>query len=223
MENDLTPAPTEEETVEEVSQEQTEATEEAPEGETVEEEKTEEPETVQEPTQADITAKQLLKGYTQTRQDIGEIRTILNDLKGKKDEFVDEDKPLTKKELMEWEEAKERSKRESEQKVNQQIQDQLDDLRVRGVIKSKADEEAIFEYAISERKQGKNKDLITAGLDWQALQEAKREGGKVVAKAKTQVKQEAGSKVGTSQKTASTEQGFDYKEIHSKGFDEFTE
>ena len=65
-EENLTTAPNEEEPVEEVSQEETEDTEESPERETVEGENTE--------TEAEVTAKRMLQGFTQTRQEMADIK-----------------------------------------------------------------------------------------------------------------------------------------------------
>ena len=215
MEEPKDQLPTEEETTEEV----------VPEPETEESEETEE-----EPITVDKTyelATALQKGYTLTRQELAEIRRNQEGIQealtklNKKDEFTDEDRPLTVKEFLKLQEEQRDTKIREDQRINQQIDTQIDELRVRGVIKSKEDEDAVLNYAISEKKQGKNKDLITAGLDWQELQEARKEGGKVLAQAKNKVKQEEGSKVGTSQKTKTErEQGVNYEEIHTKSLDE---
>lgn len=199
------------------------------------EETTEEPEVQsEEPEKEPITldktfelAQALQKGYTLTRQDMAEIKRnqqaiqeALSKINESK-EFVDEDAPLTVKGFLKLQDEQRNIKVNEDRKINQQIEDQLDDLRVRGVIKTKADEDAVLNYAISEKKQGKNKDLITAGLDWQELQKAKLEGAKAIAQVKTKVKQDAGSKIGTSQKTKiEKEEGFNYEEIHNKDMSE---
>jgi len=221
----------EEENIDQVPEETTEeTTEEVVTEEVAPEEQSEK--TEEEPITVDKTyelAQALQKGYTLTRQELSEIKknqeAINEALKGinKSNEFQDDDAPLTVKGFLKLQDEQRRVKLEEDQKVNRQIDSQLDELKARGIIQSKADEDAVIEYAISQKKQGKNKDLMTAGLDWKDLQEAKREGGKVIAKVKTQVKQEAGSQVGTSQKSTGTEQGFDYSEIRNKSFDELSQ
>ena len=221
IEENLTQAPNEEEGDVDVSKhleeskssEETKAPEESSERETEEEENTE-PESTE--TEAGVTAKQMLRGYTQTRQELSAIREELNEMRrAKSPDYVDDERPLTKKDLTEWEVEKVKKQEEIDKKNLQRVDDDLDELRVQGIIKSEADEKALINYALAQKKAGRIKDLITAGHDWFELQEAKKSGAKVVAEAKTKVKQEAGSKIGTSSKTTTDkEEGFNYEEIH---------
>ena len=212
-EENLTTAPNEEEPVEEVSQEETEDTEESPERETVEGENTE--------TEAEVTAKRMLQGFTQTRQEMADIKRnqeAINEALAnlsKKEDFS-EDEPLTVKTYLKMQEEQRTRQQKEQERVNAMIDGQVNDLKARGIISTKQDEDELMSFAVKH----KITDLYRAAEIWAELQEAKKLGGKAMAQAKNKVKQEIGSQVGTSSKTTVEEQGIDYNEIRNKSLDE---
>ena len=205
--------------------------EEAPEEETPEEELGEgepaEPE--KEPATAESAmalAQALQKGYTLTRQDIAAIREnqekiqeALEEIrKGEVDEFgAGEEEPLTVKKFLDLQSQQRKTKEAEDIKLNQKIDRQLDELRFQGVIKTEKDEKELLEFAVKR----KITSLSDAAARWKELENAKKEGIKEGLKGK--VKAEAGSKVGTSQKTGTKEQGIDYDEIASKDMEDFAQ
>jgi len=191
------------------------------------EEPSEEPET--EPITADKAyelARAVQKGYTTTRQDMAlitenqeKIQQALEEIKkGKADEFGGgEEEPLTVKKFLNLQEQQRQTKTAEDKKINRRINSQLSDLRVQGIIKTEEDEEALLNFAVKR----KITNLSDAASRWNEIKEAKKEGMKEGLKGK--VKADAGSKVGTSQKTGTKEQGFDYGEIAGKSIDEIAE
>jgi molecular chaperone DnaK (HSP70) len=81
------------------------------------------------------------------------------------------------------------------------IESTLNSLKAEGVIKSSEDEDALIRYAIDKKEP----DLLKAADRWLEIKQAREEGKKEVAKVK--VRQEEGSKVGTSSKVSGSEQG----------------
>ena len=162
----------------------------------------------------------LTKGYTTTRQDLSAFRDeILSKLEelgeARKEEFGEdwqEEKPLTKKDVMEAIAEYEQSKAQENSYYEQLVDDQLAELRTQGIITSAKDEEDLLTFAA----EHKITDLSQAAAIWQEVKEV-RQAKKAL---KSKVKGEAGSKVGTSEKTHPGEQGVSYKEVHFKDWDE---
>ena len=204
--------------------------------ETSEEEITEEPteeskpesvETEVEPTTAEDAmrlARDLQKGYTMTRQDMAAIKESQQkiqeslDASRETDEFGgDEEEPLTVKKFLDLQKQQQQTKEQEDVQRNQQIDSQLNDLRIQGIIKTKEDEEALLDFAVKKKVT----NLFDAAERWDEIQQAKRQGVKEALKGK--VKVEAGAKIGNSQKSGTKEQGVDYGEISSKSIDELAE
>jgi len=154
----------------------------------------------------------LQKGYTLNAQALAklndrfdEIAENANQQSGAKegdDEYVTVGK--LKAILHEQVETAEKIKQQS----NEYIANTLDSLKAQGIVKSKEDEDALLKYAVAKGEM----DLLKAADRWMEVQQAREEGKKVLVEKKVQ--QEAGSKVGTSSKNSTEEQGgVDYEKI----------
>jgi len=167
-------------------------------------------------------AQNLQKGYTMTRQDMAvmsegqqKIQEALEKLQAKNDEFGgDEEEPLTVKKFLDLQKQQQQASIAKEAQLNQRIKNQLNDLRVQGTINTQEDEDELLKFAVKR----KITNLSDAANRWNEIKDAKRAGVKEGLKGK--VKVEAGSKIGTSQKSQSSEQGINYGEIASKSMDE---
>ena len=155
-------------------------------------------------------ARGLQKGYTQTRQDIADIKANLEQIvatqNAKSGAQEGDNEYLTVAKAREIITGALDAQRESQiansRKADEIIETGLNALRADGVIKSKADEQELIQYAVDIGET----DLSKASKGWQKYKSAKDEGTKEAAK--KGVKQEEGSKVGTSSKTtAEGEQG----------------
>jgi len=174
-------------------------------------------------------AQALQKGYTITRQDQAKIRGNIEEIKGaltklgkkKEEDEFGEDEPLTTKKLLEVLDEREKTaketRRQSDIKIQEQITSQLDDLKAQGAIPTKKEEDELLEFAVKR----KITNLSTAYERLQEIKSARKEGMKEGVKGK--VKTEAGSKIGTSKKAGTGEQGIDYQEIRNKDMDELAE
>mgnify|MGYP001604335971 CR=1 FL=1 len=158
-------------------------------------------------------AKGLQKGYTQTRQEIAEMRenlqTIAAALNKETGAASGDDDYITAGKLKEilTEHSQSEAKAKEAEKINTDtyIDNCLTQLRADGVVKSKEDEESLLNYAIGKKEI----DLLRAADRWQEIKLAREEGKKEAAKAKA--KQEEGSQVGTSSRASSSpEQGINY-------------
>lgn len=178
-------------------------------------------------TQAYELARSLQKGYTLTRQDMAEIRTnqaqiqeALEKIQKSSDTGfgAEDEEPLTVSKFLVLQQKQQQQAKEEDRKINQRIETQLTELRAQGIIKDNKEEEEILNFAVKK----KITDLSQAAERWSEIQTAKKEGLKEGAKGK--VRQEAGSKIGTSQKTKTDrEKGFDYDEIATKNIEDFAE
>lgn len=195
-------------------------TDQSPEGQS---EETEEPITAE---RAFELAKGLQKGYTQTRQEISEIRDniaqVVAALNSQSGATSGDDEYLTvakAKEIFSEALASERNaKTAQEQQANDIIEGNLNSLRAEGIIKSKEDENSLIQYAVDIQET----DLIKAARGWQKYNSAKSEGTKEVAGKK--IRQEEGSKVGTSSKTTAEgeqDKGVDLLTVRRKGWFDF--
>ena len=176
-------------------------------------------ETKEEPITADRAfelAKGLQKGYTQTRQEIAEMRenlqTIVATLNKQSGAASGDDDYVTvsklKEILTEHNQSEAKAKEAEKTNADAYIDNCLVQLRADGVIKGKEDEDSLISYAISKKET----DLFKAADRWQEVKQAREEGKKETAK--TKAKQEEGSTVGTSLKAGSSEeQGINYTEL----------
>src|SRR3990167_9145377 len=160
--------------------------------------------------------KGLQKGYTQTRQDMSEIRETLQGMADKANEKSGakdgEDEYLTVGKLrgILQEEFQQQSSRQENQRNEAQkyLEGQISDLRAQGVITSKKEEDELIQYALDKKEP----DLLKAADRWQEEKQAREEGEK--NSVKTKARQEEGSKIGTSSKTNTEEQGgIDYEKV----------
>ncbi len=194
--------------------------EEQPEGTTEEPEEPVEPEKVT-PEQAMDLAKNLQKGYTMTRQEMAEIRQnqekiqeALEKLGTKKEEYGEPEEPLTVSKLLELQKQQKASADKEQAKIDQVIDSQLNDLRIQGVIKTKEDEDKLMNYAVTH----KITDLSQAANLMADIDKARKEGQKTAAKSK--VKEEAGSQIGTSKRSTGEQGGVPYEEIAGKDIED---
>jgi hypothetical protein len=164
----------------------------------------------------------LQKGYTLTRQDLSEIRENMTAIVEsmnlqKKEAGEDKDAYVTVgklEEVLSKQAEKERAtKEEVSSKVDNYIDSALQELRLQGVVKSDAEEEELIQFALDKKEP----DLYKAAERLQEVREAREEGKKGTSKAKAH--QEAGSKVGTSQKTTEEQgKGVDIKRVKETDF-----
>lgn len=199
--------------------------------ETSDEQSTEDNEEPITPERAYELAKGLQKGYTLTRQELAEIRDNINAiqealsaLKSSSDigDFgIDEDRPLTKKELMETLAELER-KKEEENTQKQKIVDKIiDDLKFEGTIKDDKEADKFIEFTLNAAKKAGLKEvtpnyILSLVPAWEKIKEAEQ----VKSSIKGKVKGEIGSKVGNSEKVNPNEQGISWNEVHNKDWDE---
>lgn len=179
--------------------------------------------------------KGLQKGYTQTRQDLSDFRREIGELKdifqkgSSKTEdynFEANDDILTKADLVKFFQAQEAVKTKAEaerlaaekakeieqQRINEMLDNQISDLKVEGVIKTKADEESLIKFAVDYGLP----DLTKAAQLWTKVEIEKK-----TEAAKKQAKAEEAAKVGSSQKTVSQSQGVDYNSIRNTDWYDF--
>ena len=212
------PVETPEESEEKPKEQPTEVQPQEPETEPVEPEKAT-------PEQAMDLAKNLQKGYTMTRQEMAEIRQnqeaiqeSLTKLSAKKDEYSGaEEEPLTVSKLLELQRQQKATATKEEARVNRDIDSQLSDLRIQGAINTKEDEDKLMDYAVKH----KITDLSQAANIMADIVKARKEGQKTAAKSK--VKSEAGSQIGTSRSQSSEKGGIPYEDIANKDINEILE
>ena len=158
----------------------------------------------------------LQKGYTLTRQELAEIRdnqtALLDSINKKAGIEPTDDNYLTEKrfnELLDAREQKQSQRLEAQNKMAlQQIDDTIADLFSDGIITSEKEKDELLQYAVD----NKILDLNKAAAKWMKL----RESDKAKETAKTKVKQEEGSKVGTSSKTSEGEsRGVNYDKVRT--------
>jgi len=169
-----------------------------------------EPESVPEAPALEPLVKGLQKGYTQTRQEIGQINEKLDQLltSGKIEEGQDE--YVTKSSFNALLGEHEKGKIAENQKINQQIESAVTNLKDVGVVKNDKEADELLNYAVA----NKITDLYAAAASWQkgkadnAKDEATRQAAEIKAK------QAEGAQVGTSQTTSTPESsGVSYAEI----------
>ena len=156
----------------------------------------------------------LQKGYTITRQEFAEVRDNLQSVadslnqktgaeKGT-DEYVTVGK--LKEVLAEYDQSKSQAQEARTQEADKQIERGLTELEADGIISSQKERDSLLQFAVD----NKIMDLNRAAAKW-----VKEQGSeKAKEKAKTLIRQEEGSKVGTSSTNAGEEsKGLDYQKV----------
>jgi len=176
-------------------------------------------------------AKGLQKGYTLTRQELAEIRENINTIqsaleeirKSKADEFGDfeEEKPLTKKDIMEAIAEVERQRAMEEAEKEAMLDKIMEDLKFEGVIKDDKEADDLIKFTLEAAKSAGLKEvtpnyILSVVPAWQKAKEAEE----IKQQIKTKTKGEIGSKVGNSEKATPGEQGISWSEVHAKDWDE---
>jgi len=174
-------------------------------------------ESVKEPSEVEKLAEMtqnLQKGYTVTRQELSEIKenlqSIADNINKQTGATTGQDEYLTVGKLREIlnQQTMEETQRKSQ--ADQYIDTTLMQLRAEGVVSNEQEENDLLNYAL----KIKEPDLLKAATIYKDIREAKNEAKKQIVK--TKVKQEEGSKVGTSSKAAGGEsKGVDYKKVHN--------
>ena len=169
-----------------------------------------EPESVPEAPALEPLVKGLQKGYTQTRQEIGQINEKLDQLltSGKIEEGQDE--YVTKSSFKALLGEHEKGKIAENQKINQQIQSAVTDLKEIGVVKNDKEADELMTYAVKNQIP----NLYTAAAKWQTEKASVAGTDAVRQAAEIKAKQAEGAQVGTSQTTSTPESsGVSYAEI----------
>ena len=155
--------------------------------------------------------KGLQKGYTQTRQDISEIKESLAKISQASERTEeDQDEYVTKSSFKSLLGEHEKEKIAENQKINQQIQSAVTDLKEIGVVKNDKEADELMTYAVKNQIP----NLYTAAAKWQTEKAATAQTDAVRLAAEAKAKQAEGAQVGTSQTTSTPESsGVSYAEI----------
>jgi hypothetical protein len=149
--------------------------------------------------------KALQKGYTETRQEFAQTRedlqAVVAALNEKSGAVSGEEEYLTVGKLKNIlaEQGVQQEQRKAQ--ADSYIENTLTQLKAEGRITSKEDEDALLTFALKHQQP----DLLKAAALFDEIKGAKEEAKREVAK--TKVKQEEGSKIGTSSKATTGEQG----------------
>ena len=170
-----------------------------------------EPESVPEAPALEPLVKGLQKGYTQTRQDISEIKESLAKISQASERTEeDQDEYVTKSSFKSLLGEHEKEKIAENQKINQQIQSAVTDLKEIGVVKNDKEADELMTYAVKNQIP----NLYTAAAKWQTEKTATAQTDAVRQAAEAKAKQAEGAQVGTSQTTSTPESsGVSYAEI----------
>jgi len=157
-------------------------------------------------------AKGLQKGYTITRQEIAEMRenlsTIAEGMNRQSGAVSGDEEYVTVGKLKEIINQQTYETEERKARADTYIDSALTQLKAEGKISSGEEENALLNFAL----KVKEPDLFKAATLFQEVKGAKEEAKKEMAK--TKVKQEEGSKIGTSSKGGTGEQGgVDYQKV----------
>jgi hypothetical protein len=171
-------------------------------------------ETEDEPTLEKVAelAKGLQKGYTLTRQEISEIKdnlsAIANSMNQQTGATPEGDEYVTVGKLREILNQQTYEAEERKARADTYIENALAQLQAQGKLSGKEDEDALLNFAL----KIKEPDLFKAATLFEEVKEAKDEARKEATK--TKVKQEEGSRIGTSSKSGTGEQGgVDYQKM----------
>ena len=160
--------------------------------------------------------KGLQKGYTITRQELSELKDSIQGIVDKTNEDSGakegEDEYLTVgklRGLLQEEYSRQASQNEKQRKeAEDYVSNQLSDLHTQGIVKSKEDEKDLVDFAIEKKET----NLLRAAEWWKDVKDARAEKAK--SSEKTKARQGEGSKVGSSSKTQTEEQGgLDYEKV----------
>ena len=165
-------------------------------------------------------AQGLQKGYTLTRQELADIKNNLQAITDAINQQTGaqqgDDQFLTVGKLREILNEQAQQEELNKQQAEQYIDNALTQLRAQGIITTKEEEEELIQYAVEKKEP----DLFKAADRWQEVKKAREEGKKEYEK--TKIKQEEGSKIGTSSKSSTSEQGgVDYVKMKSMDFLDF--
>lgn len=165
-------------------------------------------------------AKGLQKGYTLTRQEISEMKdnlsAIVESINKQTGSASGDDEYVTTGKLKEILNQQTYEVEERKTRADSYIDNALTQLKTEGKISNKEDEDALLNFAL----KIKEPDLFKAATLFEEIKEAKDEARKEVAK--TKVKQEEGSKIGTSSKSGTGEQGgVDYAKMKKMSWYDF--
>lgn len=169
-------------------------------------------------------AKGLQKGYTLTRQEMAELRESVKNIQeavtnnNSDDIFDDEDKPLTKKELMSVLAEAEQKKSVEQAQKEAAIDNTIDDLRVQGIVSTEKDAESFMEYTLKAAKSAGLKEISPEYM--YSIAPAWKQAEELKLQIKKEVKSEASSKIGNSDKASVGDGKPSYKQVHSKDWDE---
>jgi hypothetical protein len=157
-------------------------------------------------------AKGLQKGYTLTRQEISEMKdnlsAIVEAVNKQTGSVSGDDEYVTTGKLKEILNQQTYEAEERKTRADSYIDNALTQLKTEGKISGKEDEDALLNFAL----KIKEPDLFKAATLFEEIKEAKDEARKEAVK--TKVKQEEGSKIGTSSKSGTGEQGgVDYQKM----------
>lgn len=157
-------------------------------------------------------AKATQKGYTVQQQELVQIKetlqAIADTMNTQSGAARGEEEYVTVGKLREVLSEMRGQEENIKQQANDYVQNMVDSLKAEGVITSKDEEDSLMRFAL----KIKEPDLKKASAIWQEVQEAKNAGKKETLK--KQVRQEEGSKVGTSSKAIGEKQeGVSYKDI----------
>ena len=174
-------------------------------------------------------AKGTQKGYTLTRQEIAEIKenqarieAALEEIKSQRiDDFDlgdEEEKPITKKDLVEAIAEMENRKVLEQQEKEAEVDRLVEDLKVEGVVNNDAEADNLIQFTLDAAKRAGLKEIspeyiLSVVPAWEKVKEAE------AVKAQTAQK-EAGKKVGNSEKTSGKSEYPSYRKIHNVDFDE---
>jgi hypothetical protein len=164
--------------------------------------------------------KGLQKGYTLTRQDVSEMKdnlAAIAEMANRQTGAVSgEDQFLTVGKLRELLQQQYSFQENAKTQADTYIDETLAQLRAEGQIASDEEEESLLNFALKIHEPNLTKAAIAFGEIKQAKEEGKKEA------AKTKVKQEEGSKIGTSSKTSTGEQGgVDYSKVRKMDWHQF--
>lgn len=164
--------------------------------------------------------KGLQKGYTLNAQALSEMRenlsTIVDAINKQSGAVSGEEQFLTVGKLKELLQEQSEVQDQRREQADNYIENVLAQMKAEGRISSKEDEDAFLNLAL----KIKEPDLLKASVAFDEIQKAKESGKKEAAK--TKVKQEEGSKVGTSSRTSTGEQGgVDYAKVRKMDWSQF--
>ena len=165
-------------------------------------------------------AKATQKGYTMQQQEISQMKGMLQEIAEKMNDQSGaargEDEYVTVSKLREVLGEMRGQEEAVKQQASDYVQGMVDSLKAEGAITSKEEENSLLTFAL----KIKEPDLKKASLIWAEVNEAKNEGKK--ESLKKQVRQEEGSKIGTSAKTGSEKAtGVNYKDIKKMDWFQF--